>query len=193
MKARGVPCIGNKRKGSSSVLDFRSGDMMPKKIQTIQAKDVDFIVYDFDGVMTDNRVIVFQDGTEAVIVNRADGLGVERLRKLGIFQLILSTETNPVVKARARKLGLEVIASCEDKRIALKDYCVQYGFDLEKVLYVGNDINDLEVMKIVGYPVAPADAHPDIINLSCLVTKAKGGKGVARELADLITRENIPE
>lgn len=160
--------------------------MMVEKINTIPAKDIDLIVYDFDGVMTDNRVIVFQDGTEAVIVNRADGLGVDHIRLFGIPQLILSTETNPVVKARANKLGLEVIASCEDKRIALKNYCVQNGFDLGKVLYIGNDINDLEVMKIVGYPVAPADAHPDITEIACIVTKAKGGEGVARELADLI-------
>ena len=159
---------------------------MVKTVNTVFPKDIDLIVYDFDGVMTDNRAIVFQDGTEAVIVNRGDGLGVERIRKSGIPQLILSTETNPVVKARAEKLRLEVITCCEDKRIALRNYCVQNGFDLEKVLYIGNDINDLEVMRIVGYPIAPADAHPGITKIACLVTKAKGGEGVAREIADLI-------
>lgn len=167
--------------------------MMVEKINTIPAKNIDLIVYDFDGVMTDNRVIVFQDGTEAVIVNRADGLGVERIRKSGIPQLILTTETNPVVKARAEKLRLEVISSCENKKRTLINYCLQNRLDLEKVLYIGNDINDLEVMRIVGYPIAPTDAHPDITKISCLVTKAKGGEGVARELADLITWENIPE
>lgn len=157
-----------------------------KKIKAVFSKDLDLIVYDFDGVMTDNRAIVFQDGSEAVIVNRADGLGVERIRKLGIPQLILSTETNPVVKARAEKLRLEVISSCENKKMAIMKYCLQNRLDIEKVLYIGNDINDLEVMKIVGYPVAPAEAHRDIIKISCLVTKAKGGGGVIRELADLI-------
>lgn len=88
--------------------------------QLNQISDIDLTVYDFDGVMTDNLVIVFHDGTEAVIVNRADGLGVERLRALGIPQLVLSTETNPVVKARAKKLGLDVITSCKDKKYALK-------------------------------------------------------------------------
>ena len=181
-----IPRSGNKRKGSSSVLDFRSGDIMPKKIQTIQTSEIDLIVYDFDGVMTDNRVIVFQDGNEAVIVNRADGLGVDRLRALKIPQLILSTETNPVVKTRAAKLKLEVIGSCNDKATALKNYCEQNDYDLQKVVYVGNDLNDLEVMKIVGFPAAPADAHPDIKSFSKLVTKAKGGEGVIRELSDLI-------
>jgi len=160
---------------------------------SVRAKEIDLIVYDFDGVMTDNRVIVFQDGTEAVVVNRADGLGVDRLRAGGIPQLILSTETNPIVKARAAKLGIEVIASCNDKKHALMNYCEQNDYDLQKVLYVGNDLNDLEVMKIVGFPVAPADAHPEINSLAKLITKAKGGEGVVRELSDIITLGNMPE
>jgi 3-deoxy-D-manno-octulosonate 8-phosphate phosphatase (KDO 8-P phosphatase) len=149
-------------------------------------RDIDLIVYDFDGVMTDNRVIVFQDGTEAVIVNRADGLGVDCFRRLGIPQLILSTETNPVVKARAAKLHLKVIASCKDKRHTLKSYCTENTYDLNKVMYIGNDLNDLEVMKIVGFPVAPADAHPKIKKIAKLITEAKGGDGVVKELSDYI-------
>ncbi len=147
-------------------------------------RNIDLIVYDFDGVMTDNRVIVFQDGTEAVIVNRADGLGVDCFRGLGIPQLILSTETNPVVKSRATKLRLEVITSCKDKKIALESYCAQNGYDLNKVMYIGNDLNDLEVMEIVGFSVAPTDAHPKIKKIAKLVTKAKGGEGVVKELYD---------
>ncbi len=148
-------------------------------------KDILLIVYDFDGVMTDNRVIIFQDGTEAVIVNRADGLGVEHFRSLGIPQLILSTETNSVVKARALKLHLEVIASCKDKKIALENYCAQKGYDLNRVMYIGNDLNDLEAMKIVGYPIAPANAHVEVKKIAKLVTRAKGGDGVIRELLDI--------
>jgi len=161
--------------------------------QTIHTSNIDLIVYDFDGVMTGNNVIVFQDGTEAVIVSRADGLGVGLIRDMGIPQLILSTETNPVVKARANKLHLEVIASCADKGHTLREYCAQKRYPLSRVMYVGNDLNDLEAIKIVGFPIAPADANPDIKALAKLVTKAKGGEGVIRELADIITRENIPE
>jgi len=151
---------------------------------TLNYRDIDLIVYDFDGVMTDNRVIVFQDGTEAVIVNRADGLGVDRSRAMGIPQLILSTETNPVVKVRAAKLCLEVISSCKNKKKALENYCAQKGYDLNRVIYVGNDLNDLEVMRIVGFPVAPADAHPKIKKIAKLITDAKGGEGVVKELSD---------
>jgi len=157
--------------------------MMDSKL-SVRSKDIDLIVYDFDGVMTDNRVIVFQDGTEAVIVNRADGLGVDRFRNLGIPQLILSTETNPVVKARATKLRIEVIASCKDKKIALENYCEQNGYDLNKVMYIGNDLNDLEVMRIVGFPIAPADAHAKIKKMAKMVTKAKGGEGVVKEVSE---------
>lgn len=150
-------------------------------------KIIDLIVYDFDGVMTDNRVIVFQDGTEAVIVNRADGLGVDYFRDLHIPQLILSTETNPVVNARAIKLRIEVINSCKDKKLALKDYCVQHNYNLSKVVYIGNDLNDLEVMKIVGFPVAPADAHPKIKKIAKLITETNGGEGVIKELSEKIS------
>jgi len=161
--------------------------------QKIELEDIDLIVYDFDGVMTDNRVITFQDGTEAVVVNRADGLGVDRFRSLGIPQLIISTETNPVVEARAAKLRIEVIASCADKRMALENNCEKNGYNLQRVLYVGNDLNDLGVMKVVGFPVAPADAHPDILEISCIVTEARGGEGVVRELFDIVTKGNIPK
>jgi 3-deoxy-D-manno-octulosonate 8-phosphate phosphatase (KDO 8-P phosphatase) len=147
-------------------------------------RNVDLVVYDFDGVMTDNRVIVFQDGTEAVVVNRADGLGVDCFRSLDIPQLILSTETNPVVNARAAKLRIEVIASCKDKKFALEKFCLENGYNLSQVIYVGNDLNDLEVMKIVGFPVAPADANPKIKKIAKLTTEAKGGEGVVRELSD---------
>jgi YrbI family 3-deoxy-D-manno-octulosonate 8-phosphate phosphatase len=150
------------------------------------AIDIDLMVYDFDGVMTDNRAIIFQDGTEAVVVNRADGLGVDRFRSLGIPQLILSTETNPVVKARAAKLHLEIIDSCKDKKLALKNYCAQNGYDLCKVMYVGNDLNDLDVMSIIGFPVAPADAHQEIIKIAKLITEAKGGEGVIKELSEFV-------
>lgn len=155
-------------------------------INCFNPRDLDLIVYDFDGVMTDNRVIVFQDGTEAVIVNRADGLGVDYFRNLGIPQLILSTETNPVVRIRAKKLCIEVMNSCKEKKSILENYCAQKGYDLKKVMYVGNDLNDLDVMKIVGFPVAPVDAHPEIKKIAKLITEVKGGDGVVKELSERV-------
>jgi len=144
------------------------------------------IVYDFDGVMTNNKVLIFQDGGEAVIVNRADGLGINMIKKLGIPQLILSTETSPVVSARAVKVGLPVLQGVKDKKKALIEHCHQHGYDIQKVVYVGNDTNDYSAMKVVGFPVAPADAHSRIVEIAKLVLKSKGGAGVVRELADYI-------
>jgi YrbI family 3-deoxy-D-manno-octulosonate 8-phosphate phosphatase len=149
-------------------------------------KKIDLIVYDFDGVMTDNRVLVFQDGREAVYCNRSDGLGIKMIKELGIPQIIISTESNPVVEARAKKIGLQVLYNCEDKLKALQSFCDQNNYQLSKVLYVGNDVNDLSVMKAVGMPVCPADAHPLILGFAVLKLKKCGGFGVVRELADIL-------
>lgn len=146
----------------------------------------DLIVYDFDGVMTDNRVLVLQDGSEAVLANRADGWGIGQLKKAGFTQIILSTETNPVVAARAKKLGLEVLQGSGDKRRDLAAYCDARKISLERVLYVGNDVNDLEAMQTVGFPVAPADAHAEVLALAKYVTRARGGEGVAKELSEAL-------
>ncbi len=144
----------------------------------------DLMVYDFDGVMTDNRVLVMQDGTEAVFVSRADGWGIGRLRAVGITQIILSSETNPVVSARAKKLQIDVFQACPDKAVELTGYCGSRSIDLSRVLYVGNDLNDLGVMRIVGFPVAPSDAHRSVLAIAKLVTRAAGGAGVIKELSE---------
>ena len=155
----------------------------------ILLEEIELMVYDFDGVMTNNKVYVDEHGRETVQVNRADGLGVSYLKKYGIRQIIISTETNPVVKRRAEKLEITCFHGIPDKTIKLKTYCRVENINLENVIYIGNDINDLDVMKIVGWPICPADAHPDIKSLSKLITKAKGGEGVIREISDLIARE----
>ena len=147
---------------------------------------IKLMVYDFDGVMTDNRALQLQDGTEAVLVSRADGWGVDQIRKTGIPQLILSTEKNPVVAARARKLNIEVIHGSGDKKSDLLSYSNRMQIDLSAILYVGNDVNDLEAMQAVGFPVAPADAHPSIIAIAKHVTRAKGGEGVIKELSEYV-------
>ena len=146
--------------------------------------NIKLIVYDFDGVMTDNRVIVSEDGMESVIVSRADGLGVNIIKEMEIPQMILSTETNPVVSLRAKKLGIPVLQGVDDKMTVLLNYCKSNNFNPKGVLYIGNDVNDEGVMKAVGYTVAPADAHHSIKSLAQMVLDTKGGQGVVRELAD---------
>ena len=145
---------------------------------------IKLLVYDFDGVMTDNKVFVDQYGNEMVQVNRADGLGVSEIRKLGIEQMILSTETNPVVSARAEKLDLFCLQGVDNKAQALTEYCNVHQISLSNVAYIGNDINDLDVMKLVGTTFCPEDAHVSIKEFSQFILSSKGGDGVAREIFD---------
>lgn len=152
----------------------------------LNAKDIDLIVYDFDGVMTDNKVILSEDGKESISANRSDGLAVGFIKKMKIPQIILSTEKNQVVKRRAEKLDMEVINACSDKKQTIEKYCSDKGYNLEKVVFVGNDINDLDAMKSVGYPVAPSDACSQVMEIAKIVTAAKGGYGVIRELFECI-------
>jgi len=151
-------------------------------------KPIKLLVYDFDGVLTDNKVYVDQHGNEIVQVNRADGLGIFEIRKLGIQQIILSTETNPVVATRAKKLNLFCIQGIDNKAEALAEYCNAHQISLSDVAYVGNDINDLEVMELVGTTYCPADAHTSIKEISQCILVTKGGEGVSREILDLLTQ-----
>lgn len=149
-------------------------------------KGAKLIVYDFDGVMTDNKVILREDGLESVIVNRSDGLAVSRLKSCGIPQVILSTEKNKVAAKRAQKLDIPIIHGVSDKRESLKKYCRKNNVSLKDVVYVGNDLNDLQVMKSVGYPVCPSDACKEVRAISKIILSTVGGDGVVRELLDYI-------
>jgi N-acylneuraminate cytidylyltransferase len=145
---------------------------------------IDLVVFDFDGVMTDNRVLVFQDGTEAVFCNRADGLGIDRLREAGMKMLILSTEKNSVVAARARKLQIPVAHGESDKSSYLVSYLAKNKIDPSRVAYVGNDTNDLGCLSLVGLPVVVADAAPEVRHVAKWILSRKGGDGAVREFCD---------
>lgn len=144
------------------------------------------VVTDFDGVHTDDRVRVDEFGVESVEVSRSDGMGVSLLRRAEIPVLVLSTESNPVVEARARKLGVPWIAGCDDKLSALRAWADQTGVDLRDVAYLGNDVNDLACLRAVGWPIVPSDAHPAARAAAREILRRRGGDGVVRELADRV-------
>ena len=146
------------------------------------------VIFDFDGVLTDNRVIVDQDGRESATCDRGDGMGIGLLAKAGVPMLILSKERNPVVGARARKLDLECLQGVDDKLPALRKWLEARGLDIERAVYVGNDINDLECMRAVGLAVCPSDAHEEAKRAAGLILDRPGGRGAVRELCDLIVR-----
>ncbi|SHG62831.1 3-deoxy-D-manno-octulosonate 8-phosphate phosphatase, YrbI family [Jatrophihabitans endophyticus] len=158
---------------------------------SIGLADVDALVLDFDGTLTDDRVVVDQDGRESVTVHRGDGLGIAALRRAGLAVVILSTEQNPVVSARARKLNIPALQGIEAKGVALAQWCADHGHDLARTAYVGNDVNDLPCFDIVGWPIAVADAHHSVRARARIVTAAAGGHGAIREVASRLLGKEI--
>jgi 3-deoxy-D-manno-octulosonate 8-phosphate phosphatase (KDO 8-P phosphatase) len=151
-------------------------------------RSVRLIAFDFDGVFTDNKVYVLQDGSEAVCCFRGDGIGLEKLRRLEIQTIIISTEVNPVVGSRSRKLGIRCIQGCADKRAALEGVVSELGLSLEQTAFVGNDVNDLTCLLAVGLPIVVRDAHPDVVATALYQTQVAGGQGAVREICDLFER-----
>ena len=147
---------------------------------------IDLVVFDFDGVMTDNGVLVAEGGDELVRCDRGDGWGVARLRDAGFELLVLSTEEHPVVAARCRKLRVAFEQGLSDKAARLKAILDERGLDAANVIYVGNDVNDLDCLQLVGMPVVVGDAQPQARAAAKLVLTAHGGHGAVRELCDLL-------
>jgi 3-deoxy-D-manno-octulosonate 8-phosphate phosphatase (KDO 8-P phosphatase) len=151
-------------------------------------RSIRLIAFDFDGVFTDNKVYVFQDGSEAVCCFRGDGIGLDKLKRLGIETVIISTEPNPIVGVRSRKLDIRCVQGCNDKRAALEAIVKELGLTIEQVAYVGNDLNDLTCLAAVGLPMVVQDAHPDVLAVALYRTQVAGGQGAVREVCDLFER-----
>jgi YrbI family 3-deoxy-D-manno-octulosonate 8-phosphate phosphatase len=149
---------------------------------------VRLIAFDFDGVFTDNAVYVMPDGTEAVRCWRSDGLGLAKLAALNIEAVVISTETNPIVSVRTRKLGIRCLQGLEDKRAALLELLREQELGSDEVAYVGNDINDLGCLRSVGLPIVVEDADPAVLGDAAYRTTRRGGYGAVREVCDLFER-----
>ena len=147
---------------------------------------VELVIFDFDGVFTDNSVYVTQDGVESVRCWRSDGLGLSRLRSINVKTFIISTETNSVVAARAKKLNVPCKQGIEDKAASILETCRELCVTPEKTMFVGNDINDILGFQSIGIPVAVFDAYPEVHPHVVFKTKTPGGLGAVREICDLI-------
>jgi YrbI family 3-deoxy-D-manno-octulosonate 8-phosphate phosphatase len=146
-----------------------------------------FIFYDFDGVLTDNRALLSESGQEYVFVNRSDGLAIGLIKSLlNIPQAIISTEKSNLSSARGEKLGIPVFNGVADKLETCKSICIDSGCSMTDAVFVGNDLNDIDVMKAVGWPLAPLDAHPEILELARVRLNVNGGYGVVREIYSII-------
>lgn len=140
------------------------------------------IFYDFDGVMTDNRVLITPDGKENVFVNRSDGYAIARFKEIGILQVIISTEENPIVKRRAEKLKIPVLHGVTDKGVCIKEYALKNNINLKESIFMGNDLNDMSAFDVVGIKCAPLDAEKEILEIADWISEKKGGYGAVRDL-----------
>lgn len=147
---------------------------------------IQVVAFDFDGVFTDNAVYVTQEGIESVRCWRSDGIGLTRLRELGVHTLILSTEVNPVVAVRASKLKVPCRQGVENKAATILDFCSEHGVDSQHAAFVGNDVNDIPAFKAIGLPMAVADAYSEVFPHILYRTVRTGGHGAVREVCDLI-------
>ena len=163
-------------------------NFIDKKVKNL-IRNTRLIVFDFDGVFTDNRVFVFEDGTEAVSCYRGDGIGLKKLKDMNIQTKIISSEVNPVILKRAKKLDIDAIHAVSDKKSILIKIINELNIDKDNVAFVGNDINDLSCLKFVSLPIAVNDSHPDVFPYCLYRTSNNGGYGAVREICDLF--ENV--
>ncbi len=152
-------------------------------------KSLAALVLDFDGVFTDNRVLAFDDGREAVVCDRGDGWGLAQLKRRSLSILVISSEKNRVVQARCDKLGLTCRQGTQDKLTALLEWLKESEIDPSQVVYLGNDLNDLPCLKAVGCGVVTKDAHPDVTAAAHIILSRPGGRGAIREISDLIVQK----
>jgi 3-deoxy-D-manno-octulosonate 8-phosphate phosphatase (KDO 8-P phosphatase) len=150
-------------------------------------RSVRLVVFDFDGVFTDNTVWTDDAGNEWVRSWRGDGLGLEKLRQAGIPSWVVSTEIHPVVSRRCEKLGIPCRQGLTDKQAALEALANEVGVALRDVAYVGNDVNDAGCLRVVGIPIVVQDAHPDVVPLARYRTRTAGGFGAVREVCEWLS------
>lgn len=162
-----------------------SVETLPAEI-TAKFRSLKLVLFDFDGVFTDNFVYVDQNGIESVKCSRSDGMGVELLTSMGLKCYIVSTETNPVVAARAGKLKIPFVQAVRDKSVTVRELAAEHNCNLSEVAFLGNDINDLPALRIVGLPVGVSDGHHSIDDFVLVKTRACGGNGAVREFCELL-------
>ncbi len=173
-------------------VDFEVAEMLlraqKRKLQEICLPEkVSAIVFDFDGVFTDNSVYVSEDCKESVKCSRYDGMGISLLRKhTDIKMAVLSTEVNKVVEARCKKLKIECIHGVEDKLPVLKKWMADNAIERENLIFVGNDVNDYDCITFAGCGTAVADSHKSILAAAKLILNSNGGHGAVRELTELV-------
>jgi YrbI family 3-deoxy-D-manno-octulosonate 8-phosphate phosphatase len=158
----------------------------PEPLSAALPSVISLLVLDFDGVLTDNRVWVSETGEESVVCDRRDSRGLEMVRAEGVAAVVISRESNSVVAMRCRKLGIACMQGIDDKAAALRSLAAEREVELAQVVYIGNDLDDLECLQLAGCGVAVGDSHPEVLRKADLILTRSGGRGAVRELCELI-------
>ncbi len=153
----------------------------------IEIPEIKMFLTDCDGCLTDGGMYYSEQGDELKKFNTRDGMGFALMRQKGIITGIVTSENVDLNRRRAEKLKLDILeVGCKDKVAAVKRICEEHGINLRNVCYVGDDINDLEVIKMVGFGCCPADAVLEVKEVAKYISKTKGGNGVIREIYNYV-------
>ncbi len=151
-----------------------------------RAERIKLACFDVDGTLTDGRLHYDSDGRESKDFHVLDGQGMVLLRRFGVEVAFITARNSQSAAHRAADLGVKAFIGSKDKLAQVRALCDELGIGLEEVAFMGDDLPDLQVMLAVGLGVAPANAHTWIAERARWITRAKGGKGAARELCDLL-------
>lgn len=150
-------------------------------------KGIRLLSLDVDGVLTDGGLYYADDGSQMRKFNVKDGMGMKRARKAGVELAIISASETPSIRHRGTVLGLDhVHVGVEDKLGTLNAVCARLNIGLDQVAHIGDDLNDIPVLEIIGLPMTVSDAIPEVLEIAAYVTAKKGGDGAVREICDLI-------
>lgn len=151
-------------------------------------KKLKLVAFDFDGVFTDGKVMLSQDGTESVVCSRKDGMGIHLLKQAGLKVIVISNEQNPVAAKRCQKLGIECYQTSEEKLPLLKHVLENNSVVISETAFVGDDVNDIDCLRAVGIAITVADGHLECKKVAHYITAKNGGDHAVREVCDLILR-----
>jgi len=153
--------------------------------------NLDLLFLDFDGTLTDNRVMINEMGVEHVVCNRSDGLAIKLFKEFGVEVICVSSEKNKIVSKRCQKLKIQSIQAVNDKGEIISDICKEKKIDLSNVAFIGNDLNDIPALKIVGFPIVVNDANDIAKKYAKIILDKSGGEGVVLELLEIIFSSQI--
>lgn len=160
-----------------------------KRISAKKISNIKLLLTDVDGVLTDGGMYYTKEGLVMKKFNVKDGMGVYLLRQKGVETGIISTDSSPILKVRGERLQLSLcFDSVTDKKKKLDEICRKRNLTYEEVAFIGDDVNDCEILRTVGFSAAPFDAVDEVISIVDYVCKKSGGDGAFREIAELILK-----